>query len=121
MTELDEFEPITLEQVREAAREIAAALPDRVNPTGHGGVCVYTAPNDPTWHCIAGHLVKHLGLPVPSINGWFGSRAESRYFTEDAVTYVCVLQGTADIRLRRGHRPWSEVVRMVERDYELRP
>lgn len=125
MTELDEFEPITLEQVREAAREIAAALPDRVNPVGYTNICVYTSPTDSTWHCIAGQLVEHLGLAVPEHNGGFASRAVAGYFTPDAVTYVCDLQSTADLRVGgknepRRMRPWREVVELVETSRDLR-
>ena len=61
---------ITLQDVQAAARRLAEADPEKVNPMGqYGKACAYTSYLDPTWHCLAGQILIELGLSVPRENG----------------------------------------------------
>ena len=59
----------TYDDVRQCLETIVEELPDRVNPTdGEYGSCVYTDPQNPEMHCIAGEVAVRLGLPLPDVN-----------------------------------------------------
>lgn len=53
--------------------EILMDLPDeRINPMTKvtntlNGACLYTDPDDPTLHCIAGEIISRMGWPLPGI------------------------------------------------------
>lgn len=60
-------------------------FPDRLNPTcDDTGACLYTDPDDPTVHCIAGQVLADLGIPLPREGHGFPATEEGYDFWEQA-------------------------------------
>lgn len=57
---------ITLHEVQRAAYDVAMREPQTVNPRTEHNNCTYFGPNGTT--CLAGAIMRELGLPEPTIN-----------------------------------------------------
>jgi hypothetical protein len=133
-------EMITKERVWQELKRLAQENPDNLNPKVHfknGDIdgCVYTDPNDPTKHCIAGELLSIFypeRLPdVDSESNWEMSVSGlldydiNSKFTPDAKRLMQVAQNFADgwetdhrgnrkSAINTGPRPWGQVIALIE-------
>ena len=96
-------------ELRPLVLDIIARMPDARNPTeeDYPSVCLYTDPDDPSRHCIAGQLAASEGWRVPGPNVLSGACAV-------ADDYGWPLSAEATVALRRvqaaadsGVRSWG--------------
>lgn len=107
-------ELIPHEVVQDTLRKVNG---NRKNPVEDGG-CVYSDPENPDRHCIAGEVLSLLGLPLPEVgsgrNSW-GIESliekEAFPFADESVALLLEAQALAD-NFQGGYarpRRWAEV------------
>ena len=106
-------EIVTAEEILQTAREAIAEHPERLNPVVDH-TCVYTAPSDPDWHCIAGEIAVRRGwkLPGPDDYPFVGVTELSATYNwpvdDEGIAVLKDLQGKADYATYGGDS-WSHI------------
>lgn len=122
---------ITLQDVRDTAERITTEHPDRLNPikvNGSNISCRYTDDEDPTLHCLGGHVLLELGCIMPRegrtvmdspscrrFEGWDGAAHPGQ-----AMNYLRRLQSMADRGGPQREDPTDSVVYIHDRRLEWR-
>lgn len=111
---------LSMAKAKQLVRDAVERHPNRKNPMS-GATCVYTCPNDPELHCIAGQVLVDAGIPLPSHDkkalpqnidgvgssdrtGW--ELVDKGYMTYETLFFLGQVQNFFD-RATWRRQPWS--------------